>query len=110
MYFNDNVKLLEEYEINLKPCDMKSVSYTFNMVNPEQVKENIEYLMTVTDKLNHKSNHSLLMNICDSNSNLKSKVEFLTENNIPVTQRSIWGAGKYGYVQTFEEELERNMA
>ena len=112
MFYNDNVELLKEFNIELKPCDMKSISYTFTMKDPEELRANLDYLASVVDKLDHNSNHSVLMIATDKLEVLKDRVAFLEEHEIPIKPRSIWSAASYGWKrnQDLEENLGRNMA
>ena len=111
MFYNDNVETLKEFGIELKPCDLKSVSYTFAVKDPEEMRSNLEYLSTVVDKMDHNSNHSLLMIATDKLEVLKDRVAFLDEHEIPIKPRSIWNAASYGWERNkdLENDAERTM-
>ena len=107
MNYNDNVAVLSSFGIELKECDIKSVRYSFSFTDPELLKHNLELISELVDKLDHVSNHSLLMIVCDDF--LESKVDFLKEHDIPITPRSIWSAHKHGYKKPLSLENQKGV-
>lgn len=94
MNYNDNVELVKEY-VDLADCDLKTARIVLAEADPELVRDNLITLSEEVDNMDHKSKHSLLMDVVDEC--MKDKIRYLKENNIKITTRSIWSAAKNGY-------------
>lgn len=107
MYFEENVKILKKYSIELKECDKKSVGGLY-FTNPITIENNLKILEDNSFKLNHVNNHSLLITIIQNTKELQDKVDYLVNNGYQPFLRNLCFIAQLGYVKNEKIEIDYN--
>ena len=94
MFYNDNVALFDKFGVDISKCADK-LKLTLTLANPEVVEKNLELASVSFEKLNRKSNYSLVSDVC--NDYFEDKIKFLQEKNIDLSASNVFQAHLIGY-------------
>ncbi len=94
MNYCNNVALFEKYGIDISKCANK-LKTTLSLADPELVERNLELASISFEKLNRKSNYSLVSCVC--NDFFEDKVKFLQERDVDLSASNVFQAHLIGY-------------